>query len=1015
MQTQDVRVLDSLSATPLSSKSAAAARTATHAQRPAHARQSTPAPSSPANGLRSRTSLKRKTSLHFDLLAQMMFGAVPLSQKGQSTKVHVLRIPSTPAAAATAATTTTSSTTTATSVSTTAPAASAPAATAHSSSNTPQPKQPQPTKKLEEQLLITKLFSISFNDVELILNWDESSSSNAYADDTANTSKSDTEPRSPNNNTGVNTSSGDSTPQHSPPPPLMRTKSFRQQHRRQTSVPDNRSHNSADTATMHNKGGGSCQLSTSPNRTQSSLSQHNGQPNTSGSNSPDSEDGPSPRVNRRSSQPAARPALNGQRNGTSSYSANNNSSNSSSTKRFELQERQKAAARRVTRSMFAIGLIISAPLSVAVEAQGGNGVSDDCRHSSQLLRQFVFANFDCFERQLDKLQAVVTRAIQQSFLSSILADRQLSSASAAAVGEAHASSSPSTSATTTPNATLRLPLTRYLSASFIRSATPTQQPALSSSVGSDHSFDSAHRARSISISRLQHQLSLGRSAGPTLTPYVDSTNQLSTSVSPTSSQINLQSSYGLQQDSACMQGVQQLQDFVVTFYSCPRLRYPFWLVSSNVQRQKSLEACARMTMDLTTLLRSYDTDRRDQFVTATLNAVLQNQSWARSTAPTKSPLRVVVVGDTRDAMPLLNLIAYIMHKVAALCGEGAPSQAAYRSPRTAALTWDVAAVTWSTSSVSVVTQPPASTDEQTAVDDVVTSTPATTELPSPATTHTHCLRLSATLAEADPSSDPDACNEVATLLLQAPYSLLGGWCSKYTPEMILQAVPQNDFIDQLKDDMAHELLAPHAERLHSATAIVADMTSWRCFVVQLQKRQMPSSSGQPLAPEIVVTMNPARKSRLVSDMLHGVRALHEFGQQPKLCMQHLNTSLSQLYSRAHLLRTLLDSAQRNSGSAANGLGSGLDPDDADNNFSFLTRTAVNRPGSTAAARPSLGSAATAHASPLKLLDQLYKRFGGPVEGQRMLCEMLSCTEADLETVVLCAESIPPSSPSVAAE
>ncbi|KAI9144966.1 folliculin-interacting protein N-terminus-domain-containing protein [Paraphysoderma sedebokerense] len=81
--------------------------------------------STPSQTKRHRLSIKRKTSHNFDLISQMIFGSVPLSYKGQSTKLHVLK-----------------------------PAAS-------SSSSKVQNQSAQAT-----QILLTNLFSISLSELE---------------------------------------------------------------------------------------------------------------------------------------------------------------------------------------------------------------------------------------------------------------------------------------------------------------------------------------------------------------------------------------------------------------------------------------------------------------------------------------------------------------------------------------------------------------------------------------------------------------------------------------------------------------------------------------------------------------------------------------------------------------------------------------------------------------------------------------------------------------------------------
>ncbi|KAI9179197.1 hypothetical protein H9P43_005859 [Blastocladiella emersonii ATCC 22665] len=367
-------------------------------------------PNTAAARLRARNSIgsgkRRGQSPHLEMLAQMMFGAMPLSHKGRSTKLHEIRLPSAASSATAGATSGAHTASTgAGSVTTTAAAAAAGS----------------------DAILLTCLFSVSLADVEYLLMTNAPSENGDSVGSAIGAGSGGEHPGS------------SMTWSHSRPPPdgasTAPSPSAEQQQQRWSypmghpgiATPSPPSSSSSTSALHHRRSGSSVAVlpppQSSPSRTSSPA------PSGSLGTTPRSSSPPPPvppKDDAAPSPPSARhrptssvsvsagPASDSgsstalstsvprSASSTTAAAMSSSAGASASAPSGPTLDRHKMAARRLTRAMYAIGVVFPT----------------DCK----VLRDFVLAHLAVWERALARMQVQVARAIQARFVDALVRD-----------------------------------------------------------------------------------------------------------------------------------------------------------------------------------------------------------------------------------------------------------------------------------------------------------------------------------------------------------------------------------------------------------------------------------------------------------------------------------------------------------------------------------------------------------------------------------------------------------------
>uniref|UniRef100_A0A2K5PAZ0 Folliculin interacting protein 1 n=1 Tax=Cebus imitator TaxID=2715852 RepID=A0A2K5PAZ0_CEBIM len=132
-------------------------------------------------------------------------------------------------------------------------------------------------------------------------------------------------------------------------------------------------------------------------------------------------------------------------------------------------------------------------------------------------------------------------------------------------------------------------------------------------------------------------------------------------------------------------------------------------------------------------------------------------------------------------------------------------------------------------------------------------------------------------------------------------SLLGGYCSSYVPDFVLQGIGSDERFRQcLMSDLSHAVQHPVLdEPIAEAVCIIADMDKWTVQVASSQRRVTDNKLGK----EVLV-------SSLVSNLLHSTLQLYKHNLSPNFCVMHLEDRLQELYFKSKMLSEYLRGQMR---------------------------------------------------------------------------------------------------------
>ncbi|XP_006116133.1 folliculin-interacting protein 1 isoform X2 [Pelodiscus sinensis] len=132
-------------------------------------------------------------------------------------------------------------------------------------------------------------------------------------------------------------------------------------------------------------------------------------------------------------------------------------------------------------------------------------------------------------------------------------------------------------------------------------------------------------------------------------------------------------------------------------------------------------------------------------------------------------------------------------------------------------------------------------------------------------------------------------------------SLLGGYCSSYVPDFVLQGVGNDEKLRHcLVSDLSHAVQHPVLdEPIAEAVCIIADMDKWTVQVASSQRRTIDNKLGK----EVLV-------SSLVSNLLHSTLQLYKHNLSPNFCVMHLEDRLQELYFKSKMLSEYLKGQMR---------------------------------------------------------------------------------------------------------
>ncbi|NXO62344.1 FNIP1 protein, partial [Phainopepla nitens] len=144
-------------------------------------------------------------------------------------------------------------------------------------------------------------------------------------------------------------------------------------------------------------------------------------------------------------------------------------------------------------------------------------------------------------------------------------------------------------------------------------------------------------------------------------------------------------------------------------------------------------------------------------------------------------------------------------------------------------------------------------------------------------------------------------NSVQPSIANFGRSLLGGYCSSYVPDFVLQGIGSDEKLRLcLVSDLSHAVQHPVLdEPIAEAVCIIADTDKWTVQVASSQRRMIENKLGK----EVLV-------SSLVSNLLHSTLQLYKHNLSPNFCVMHLEDRLQELYFKSKMLSEYLKGQMR---------------------------------------------------------------------------------------------------------
>ncbi|NXV00402.1 FNIP1 protein, partial [Cettia cetti] len=144
-------------------------------------------------------------------------------------------------------------------------------------------------------------------------------------------------------------------------------------------------------------------------------------------------------------------------------------------------------------------------------------------------------------------------------------------------------------------------------------------------------------------------------------------------------------------------------------------------------------------------------------------------------------------------------------------------------------------------------------------------------------------------------------NSVQPSIANFGRSLLGGYCSSYIPDFVLQGIGSDEKLRHcLVSDLSHAVQHPVLdEPIAEAVCIIADTDKWTVQVASSQRRMIENKLGK----EVLV-------SSLVSNLLHSTLQLYKHNLSPNFCVMHLEDRLQELYFKSKMLSEYLKGQMR---------------------------------------------------------------------------------------------------------
>ncbi|KAK9722006.1 hypothetical protein K7432_003011 [Basidiobolus ranarum] len=142
-------------------------------------------------------------------------------------------------------------------------------------------------------------------------------------------------------------------------------------------------------------------------------------------------------------------------------------------------------------------------------------------------------------------------------------------------------------------------------------------------------------------------------------------------------------------------------------------------------------------------------------------------------------------------------------------------------------------------------------------------------------------------------------------------SMMVGYCSKYMSDFVLMGLARFDFLDELENDLKDSVQYHVDGPVSQSSCIIADTNTWQCNIVDYTPKPELFDSGfeENFPPKKGVTIQRVLPSDFVRQTLSQMQHLFRLGIPAESCARYFEDMLQELYLKSRVIAEFLDSQE----------------------------------------------------------------------------------------------------------
>ncbi|ORY06943.1 hypothetical protein K493DRAFT_332904 [Basidiobolus meristosporus CBS 931.73] len=140
-------------------------------------------------------------------------------------------------------------------------------------------------------------------------------------------------------------------------------------------------------------------------------------------------------------------------------------------------------------------------------------------------------------------------------------------------------------------------------------------------------------------------------------------------------------------------------------------------------------------------------------------------------------------------------------------------------------------------------------------------------------------------------------------------SMMVGYCPKYMPDFVLMGLPRFDFLDELENDLKDSVQYHVDGPVSQSSCIIADTNTWQCNIVDYIARSSDPGFEENFNPKKGVTIQRVVASDFIRQTLTQMQSLFRLGIPAESCARYFEDMLQELFLKSRIIAEVLDSQE----------------------------------------------------------------------------------------------------------